>query len=194
MDTCHVIYIFLWNNKVDLLFVQIFFTVFSSCFISFVSEGRDIVLRIIIEYSSFKGFCPLETKWNYSSSKKIHIHLLTLKKKSSPPQMCTQPQVTKPTKQKMKLFFRKMIMASIIDKIHVIHLKCNNVIEKIQVHMWWQVFLLVWNFSQMWKTYMKKEYLFTFFFENKIIRFEIFENHVATFPYWFWSNIIFFNV
>ncbi len=39
-----------------------------------------------------------------------------------------------------------------------------------------------------------KENIWTLFFKKKIIRFEKIENHVATFPYWFWFNISFFNV
>jgi hypothetical protein len=35
----------------------------------------------------------------------------------------------------MKLFFPKMVMASIIGKIHVILSKCDNVIENIQIHV-----------------------------------------------------------
>jgi hypothetical protein len=57
-------------------------------------------------------------------------------------------------------------------KNHVIFLKCNNVTENIQIHMSQQLFFFwIWNFSQIWKINMKKEYI---------------EIHVATFPYWIW--------
>jgi len=36
-------------------------------FVGAALQGRDIVLRIIIEYISLKGFLPLETRRDHSS-------------------------------------------------------------------------------------------------------------------------------
>jgi hypothetical protein len=36
-------------------------------FVCSALQGRDIVLRIIIEYSSFKGFYPFKIRWDDSS-------------------------------------------------------------------------------------------------------------------------------
>jgi len=41
-----------------------------------------------------------------------------------------------------KFFIHKIVTHTyIIHKIHVILAKCDNVIENIQIHMWWQIFL-----------------------------------------------------
>jgi hypothetical protein len=35
-------------------------------FVGLALQGWDIVFRIITQYNSFKGFWPLETRWDYS--------------------------------------------------------------------------------------------------------------------------------
>jgi hypothetical protein len=69
----------------------------------------------------------------------------------------------------MKQLSSKMVMAFIIHKIHVIFSKCDNVIENIQIHMWWQIFLFCLKFC----TNVKNKYgnrVFEFF-GGKNIRF-----------------------
>jgi hypothetical protein len=98
-----------------------------------------------------------------------------------------------PTKLNLRLFFPKMVMAPIIhQKNHVIFSKCDNVIENIQIHMSWQSFFLVWNFAQIWKINMKREYSTTFFFKEKIIRFPKNWKSGWNILYWFWfgNNIL----
>jgi hypothetical protein len=46
------------------------------------------------------------------------------------------------------------------------------------------LFFLVWNFAQMWKINMKREYLIIYYF-FKSLDLQKIKNH-ATFPYWFW--------
>jgi len=41
---------------------------------------------------------------------------------------------------------------------------------------------------------MKREYSITIFVRKKSLDFQKFENHVATFPYWFWFGSKFLNV
>ncbi len=69
----------------------------------------------------------------------------------------------------MKLLFSKNDYGTYLSytKINVILSKCDNVIENIQIHMPWRVFLLVWKFSQMWKIYIWREISSPFFFEKK---------------------------
>ncbi len=41
---------------------------------------------------------------------------------------------------------------------------------------------------------MKREYLITFFWRKKSLDLQKIENHVGTFPYWFWFGNNFKNV
>jgi len=64
----------------------------------------------------------------------------------------------------MKQFSSKMVMALIIHKIHVILSKCDDVIENIQIHMWWQILLFCLKFC----TNVKNENrIFDFFGKKK---------------------------
>ncbi len=85
-----------------------------------------------------------------------------------------------------------MVMAPTYAKIQVLFSKCDNMIGNIQIHMSWQVFFLVWNFGQMWKINMKKEYLIIFL--KKTVDMQKNEKHVVTFPYWFWFDNKILNV
>jgi hypothetical protein len=62
----------------------------------------------------------------------------------------------------MKLPFQKMVEAApFILKNSCIFSKCDNVIEYLHI------FSLVWNFAQMWKINMKREYSITIFLREK---------------------------
>jgi len=84
--------------------------------------------------------------------------------------------------------FSKNCYGTSYTKNYVILSKCDNVIKNIQIHMPWRVFFfLVWNFAQMWKNKMRKEYLVTFFFwRKKPLDLQKIKNHIETFAYWFW--------
>ncbi len=105
---------------------------------------------------------------------------------------------TKPRKLKIKLLFPKMVIHPSLAKFRGILSKCDNVIENIEIHMSWEVFFLVWNFAQMWKINMKREYLIICFFGRKqsldLQKIENHQNHVVTFLYWFWFGNNFLNV
>ncbi len=140
------------------------------------------MLRIIVEYSSFKGFCPLSTRWDDSSSfscKRIHIHLFTFcflrhlfKCAPNPPnptQMRCCQSIT--TKLNMKIFFLKMIMAPIIHKNSCNSFKmwqCENI--QIQI-LWWVFFFLGLKFCPNVKNKYEKRIFDHCFFYKKFIRF-----------------------
>jgi hypothetical protein len=131
------------------------------------------LLRIIIEYSSFKGFCP------YQLGEIIHLNLVEKNSHSyfdilfslPPPQMCTQPNwlchQSIITKLNMKILSPKIVMAPIISTNWYVTMLLKTF--KYTCHD--ESFFLVWNFAQMWKINMKRKYLVTFFFEEKVIRF-----------------------
>jgi hypothetical protein len=68
----------------------------------------------------------------------------------------------------MKLLSPKMVVAPIVHKIQVILSKCDNVIENIQIHISSCFGLKFWTNV---KNNMKREYLITFNFWEKNIRF-----------------------
>jgi hypothetical protein len=72
-----------------------------------------------------------------------------------------------------------MVMACIICKIHVILLKCDNVIENIQIHISSSFYLkFCTNVKNKYEKGISNHF---WFLKKKIIRFSNFENHVATF-------------
>jgi hypothetical protein len=107
---------------------------------------------------------------------------------SPPPQMCTQSQMTvSPIHNSQNwiwnYFLQKWLWHSSYTKIHVILSKCDDVIENIQIHMWWKIYFIFFNFAEMWKINMKRKYLILF--EKKSLNLHKTKNHVATFSYWF---------
>jgi len=70
----------------------------------------------------------------------------------------------------MKLFVPKMVMASIIGKIHIILSKCDNVIESIQIHVSFLFFSLK-ICTNVKNKYEKAIFDHFLFFEKKVIRF-----------------------
>jgi hypothetical protein len=102
------------------------------------------VLRIIIEYGSFKGFLP-----QYQLGEMIHLNLVLktftfisfdILFSLSPPQMCTQAQLTLSPignhKTKFEnIFFKNGYGTHHMQKLYIILSNCDNVIENIQIHM-----------------------------------------------------------
>jgi hypothetical protein len=149
-------------------------------------------------HSSFKGFSPLETRWDYSSKfscKKIHIHLLTfyflchlLKCAPSPKWLCHQ-SITDKTKYETTLFKNDYDHSSCTKKLYN---SFKMWLKTFKYTCQDKCFFLVWKFVQMWKINMKGEYLN--FFEKKFIRLKIMLKIVTTSPYWFWFGNNFLNV
>ncbi len=67
----NILQIGLWTRKMSNGELFTYHLSKTNCSINFImldlSTFSQIVLRIIIEYSSFKGFCPLSTRWDDSS-------------------------------------------------------------------------------------------------------------------------------
>jgi hypothetical protein len=83
----------------------------------------------------------------------------------------------------MKLLSPKMIMAPIIRKIHVILSKCDNVIEKIKVHIY--SFFNLKIFTNVKNKYEKGISDHFCFLRKKSLDFQNLENHVVTFLHLF---------
>jgi hypothetical protein len=108
--------------------LPIFITFCWSCFV----RHEDVVLRVIIKCSSFKGFCPLSTRWNDSCQfgcETIHIHLLTFCF------LCHLLNCAPSQLTLSSIYNHKTTYENIFSKnkygtiIHVIPSKCDNVIN-----------------------------------------------------------------
>jgi hypothetical protein len=147
---------------------------------------------MIIEYSSLRDFAP------YKRGEMIHPNLVVshssfdiylyhlLKCAPNPKWLCHQS-----ISHNMKLFFPNMVMAPIIPKNSCNSFKVwqcgwKHSNTHVITSFFFFFFFWVWKFSQMWIINMKRDYLIFLGGRKKSLYLQKNENHVATFPYWFW--------
>jgi hypothetical protein len=117
------------------------------------------------------------------------------------PQMCTQPNwlchqsiITKQNKTR-KYFLQNWLWHPSYTKIHVILLKCDNVIENIQIHMsWWVSFFGLKFCINVKNIYEKGIFNHIFLGTKKSLDLQKVNNHIVTFAYWFWFGNKILNV